>query len=275
MNNKNYKFIIILIVFLVFILFLNNKKENFSNETIHPMNKYFDSVNLISIPERKERMTKLMNKLGIKANIVDATLVKDIDYEKLYKDNFYTREYYSKKNNRGRIACHLSQIKLLKKFIKSKDKTMFIFEDDLSENIDENYKEIINKSMKYIPDDWDIVFFGRCFDYCDESLKIYKNLYKTHSPKCRHAYGVTQKGARKILKYSLPMISNGDEMYAKHIKNGNIIAYGITPSIFSQNRDEYGSTLGNAVPKKSVKNNIFSKEFPPTCINMLYLSLLK
>ena len=157
MNNKNYKFIIILIVFLVFILFLNNKKENFSNETIHPMNKYFDSVNLISIPERKERMTKLMNKLGIKANIVDATLVKDIDYEKLYKDNFYTREYYSKKNNRGRIACHLSQIKLLKKFIKSKDKTMFIFEDDLSENIDENYKEIINKSMKYT-DDWDIVF---------------------------------------------------------------------------------------------------------------------
>ena len=33
------------------------------------------------------------------------------------------------------------------------------------------------------------------------------------------------------------MIDNGDLMYAKNIKNGNIIAYAIHPSIFSQNRE--------------------------------------
>lgn len=270
-TNSNYKIIILIIIVLIVLLILNNKKETFSNDT-HPLNKYFNSVNVITVPKRKEYMTKLMNKENINANIIDATLVKDIDYNKLLMDNFVSPRYYSSKN-KGRIACHLSQIKLIKEFLKSDDDTIFIFEDDINDNIKKNYRNIIEDSMKNIPDDWDIVFIGRCLDNCKKMKKIHNNLYKVYNPKCRHAYGLSRKGAEKILKYTIPMINNGDEMYAKNISNGNIKAYAIHPSIFFQNRYEFGSNLGNDKLFERLLykiNNFFIKslqvEYPSTCV---------
>jgi GR25 family glycosyltransferase involved in LPS biosynthesis len=274
---SKYILIIIFIIFIVIILFLNNCIENFSNDNIHPMNKYFDSVNVITVPKRKKYMIELMNKLKINVKIIDATLIKNINYNELIKNNFVTKSYYKNKN-KGRIACHYSQIKLIKEFLNSNDETIFIFEDDIDKNLPDNYKEIISKSMDDIPNDWDIVFFGRCYDNCNKMKKINKNLYKVYSPKCRHAYGLTRKGAEKILKYSVPMINNGDIMYAENINNGNIIAYAANPSIFSQNRYELGSTIGNDIKlyerfintlKKIIKiiipTNNDIKYYPPLC----------
>lgn len=125
--------------------------------------------------------------------------------------------------------------------------------------------------MNNIPNDWDIVYFGRCFDNCNLMEKIKGNLYKVFSPKCRHAYGLTKKGAMKILKYTLPMTKNGDVMYSNNIKNGNIIAYAIHHCIFNQNREKLGSNIGNDINfmmyfKKKIYNFINkNKVFPPTC----------
>lgn len=263
--------ILVIIVILILILISNNYYEKFEEDTIHPMNKYFDSVNIISVPSRKTHINKFIKKIKIKANIIDATLVKDIDYDKLLEDNFISEKYYLKKN-KGRIACHYSQIKLLQNFVKSNDNTIFIFEDDISLSIPKNYKNIIDESMKNIPKDWDIVFFGRCWDNCNIKKKIKGNLYRVYEPKCRHAYGLTKKGAMKILKYTLPMTNNGDSMYSNNIKNGNIIAYAIHPTIFNQNRINLGSNIGNNITinkRISIKfNNFFRKKiiYPPVCI---------
>jgi GR25 family glycosyltransferase involved in LPS biosynthesis len=269
MTNKIKK--LILIFLLIFFLIINNKKEYFSNNT-NPINIYFDSVNVITVPKRKNYMVNVMNKLEINANIVDATLVKNIDYNELLNNNFTSDNYYSIEN-KGRIACHLSQITLLKKFIQSDDDTIFIFEDDISNNISKDYKNIIEDSMSNIPDDWDIVFFGRCWDDCNNMKKIKNtnNLYQVFSPLCRHAYGLTKKGAKKILQYTIPMTDNGDQMYKKHINNGNITAYAIHPSLFSQNRNDFGSNIGNDINKIFQKAaSLFNKDirksvYPPTC----------
>lgn len=261
MNNFDLK-IIILIILLVLLILLNNKKEHFSSiPKKNVMNKYFNSVNVITIPKRKEYMTNLMKNLNIKANMVDASLVKNIDYNELLINNFISTSYYSAKN-KGRIACHYSQIKLIKKFLKSNDKTIFIFEDDIDKDIVSNYQEIIKDSMDNIPNDWDIIFFGRCWDNCSKDIKIHNNLYKVNNPKCRHAYGLSREGAKKILKYTIPMVNNGDMMYAKNIKNGNINAYAISPSIFYQNREEFGSNLGNINSKFA--RMVYNK-LPPEC----------
>ena len=261
MNNFNCK-IIILISLVVLLFLINNKKEHFSS-IFHKnvMNKYFNSVNVISVPKRKEYMTNLMKNLNIKANIVDASLVKDIDYKELLMNNFVNQNYYSKKNE-GRIACHYSQIKLIKKFLNSKDKTIFIFEDDIDKDIVSNYQEIIKDSMKNIPKDWDIVFFGRCWDTCSKKIQIHNNLYKVYNPKCRHAYGLSREGAKKILKYTVPMVNNGDLMYAENIRNGNIKAYAISPNIFYQNREEFGSNLGNF---NKIEDKKKYDRLPPEC----------
>lgn len=270
---NKYKCIFIIIIFLSLILYLNNIKETFSDK-IHPINKYFTSVSVITVPDRKKCIINTMNYFDIDANIFDATLKKNINYNELLSNNFITPEFYSQENL-GRIACHLSQIKLIKEFFKSAkdDDTLFIFEDDIQQEKIKNYKNMIEDSMKNIPSNWDIVFFGRCFDDCNKMKQISKHLYKVNNPKCRHAYGLSKKGAKKILQYTVPMTDNGDLMYAKNIKNGNINAYAIHPSIFSQNRVKLGSNIGNDMKLENkllqyfgylTKNKSY-KQYPPTC----------
>lgn len=271
MNENKYIIVIITIIVLILFLFYFNESDNFSNSGIHPLNKYFDSVNVVTVPKRKRRIINIMKKFGINVNIINATLVNNINYEKLVKNNFVSSNFLSNKN-KGRIACHYSQIKLLQDFIKSNDNTIFIFEDDISLNVPKKYKNIIDKNMGSIPNDWDIVYFGRCWDNCSKMEYIQNKLYKVFSPKCRHAYGLTKKGAMKILKYTLPMTNNGDNMYSNNIKNGNIIAYAIHPCIFNQNREYLGSNIGNDPPFftkfRLKKNKLINKVevYPPTCI---------
>ena len=156
-------------------------------------------------------------------------------------------------------------MKLLKNFVNSNDNTIFIFEDDISSKVKKNYKQIIENAMSNIPNDWDIVYFGRCWDNCNEMKKITNDLYKVTSPLCRHAYGLTKNGAKKILKYTIPMYHNGDKMYSFNIKNGKIKAYAIHPGIFFQNRHDNGTTLGNNNIPYYV--SILKSEWPPTCRN--------
>jgi hypothetical protein len=129
-------------------------------------------------------------------------------------------------------------------------------------------------NMQKIDKDWDIIFFGMCWEICNKVKKIdKKNLYKLYSPKCRHAYGLSRKGAEKILKYTVPMVNNGDIMYAENIKQNKMQAYGIYKPIFYQNRNEYGSNLGNniGIARKiliRINKNLFKKKkiiYPPVC----------
>ena len=50
-------------------------------------------------------------------------------------------------------------------------------------------KEKISNVIKEIKPDWDIINFGRCFDLCDQSVRVGDNTVKSH-PLCRHAYAV-------------------------------------------------------------------------------------
>ena len=185
-----------------------------------------------------------MKSLNINANIVDASLKEYIDYDELIRNNFVSREFTIPKNT-GRIACHYSHIKVIQDFLKSNNKTLFIFEDDIDNNIVSNYESIIKDSMNNIPDNWDLVYFGKCIDRCKKTENIHNNLYKLKFTLCGHAYGMTRNSDKKILKYTIPLDAAGDTMIANNISNGNIIAYGTHPSIFKQNRSVFGTTLGN------------------------------
>lgn len=61
----------------------------------------------------------------------------------------------------------------------------------------------------------------------------------------RHGYLVTRQAAKLILEKASIMYHNGDEMYARMIKNGELIAIGPKDQVFQQDRGHYGSELGN------------------------------
>jgi GR25 family glycosyltransferase involved in LPS biosynthesis len=236
---------IVIILIILFIFILINKKDKFNLINDNSLHKYFDKIVMITLSERKGKMEELMNKYKIYPEYFPAIRKKNINYQKLIEDKIVNKNYY-KKNNHGRIACHLSHITVLKDFLKSKATKCLIFEDD--NNIDISYDEfnnIINNSMKDMPNDWDIIYFSRCGDNCTKQEKIKDKVFQVFSPFCRNAYAVTRKCAKILIENTLPMINNGDVMYNKLIRNNKLKAYTITPNIIFQDREKYGTTLGN------------------------------
>lgn len=249
MDTFHFIYILILIIIILYILYIhykqNKKKESYLNNDINHLHKYFSQIYVITIPNRKEYIKAIMKQIRIEPIIFDAILKKNINKQQLIKSKFL----HSKNTlNNGRIACHLSHIEVLKTFLKSNDLNCFVFEDDLQSPVISlnDMNKYIDHIMQNIPDDYDIIYFGRCWDYCHLDKKITNNLVRCFKPRCRHAYAVSRNGANKIIKYGLPMKhKGGDENIAKHIKKGNIIAYAVTPPLFYQNRSQLGTNLGN------------------------------
>ena len=188
-----------------------------------------------------------MNNLKIQAKFISAFNKNNIDRNHLINTNFISNDY---NQNNGRIACHYSHIMVLKYFLKSNKKNCIIFEDDIKkidfDTFKSKHQNILIESLNKLPKDYDILYFGRCWDDCKKQNYLTNNLVKVNSPKCRHSYAVSRKGAQKIIKYSLPMRRYaGDTIIARLITKGLISAYSITPPIFFQNRSQLGSNLNN------------------------------
>lgn len=236
--------ILICIFFIVGykLYYYNNLNERFI-DNYNLLNKYFDQINVITLQKRKKYITNVMNNFKIKCNYFPAILKNNINREQLIQSGFISSK--SKLNN-GQVACQLSHITVLKNFLQSNDKNCFIFEDDLKyPNLNVNYNKIIYEVMNNLPDDYDIIYFGRCWDKCSKNISLNSYLVKCNIPQCRHSYGVTRKGAKKIINYTRNLIKPGDYTISRLIKRGIIIAYGSKPSIFIQNREQLGSNLGN------------------------------
>ena len=249
MDIYHFIYILILVIIIFYIIRLKYKqdfkKESYSNNNTNQLHHYFSQIYVIVIPDRKEYIKAVMKQIKINPIIFDAILKKDINKQQLLESKFL---HPKNTVNNGRIACHLSHMTVLEKFLETDKNNCFIFEDDLQMPVIslEEMNKYINHVMLNIPKDYDIIYFGRCWDYCHLDKKITNNLVRCVKPRCRHAYGVSRKGAEKILKYGIPMIHRGgDENIAKHIKKGNIIAYAVTPPLFYQNRRELGTNLGN------------------------------
>ena len=260
MKNNN----IIIILIIVSIILINKKyeiKEHYYYNTIIPYNNILniiDKVYVIALPERKNYMKKVLKYYNINAEFIIPFLKNKLNIKKLINRKLLKKDYldesrkamkYSKNYsgiNNGRIACHLSHMKALSYFLKSKNNNCIIFEDDIKMDDPGNKINKIKEIMDSVPDDWELINLGRCWDDCFRSIKINPLLVKAYSPKCRHAYIINRKGAKKILQYCLPIGGfPGDNLISYYIKKGIINCYASNNAIFLQNREVMGSNLNN------------------------------
>ena len=238
---------IIILIIIVIVLGIDyyfyrvlNLSESSTNNNLNYLNKYFDQVYVITLPNRKSYIQSVMREINLSCHYFPAVLKN-----KLNKENLISSRFLSPKNNLndGQIACHLSHISVLKKFLKSGANNCLIFEDDLK--TPEVSNTTIFSTMNSIPKDYDIIYLGRCWDSCRNTIELNNYVVKCYSPQCRHAYGVSRKGAEKIIKYSQPLVKAGDATISEYIKRGQIIAYAPKKSFFFQNREQLGSNLNN------------------------------
>jgi GR25 family glycosyltransferase involved in LPS biosynthesis len=198
------------------------------------INKLVDKVYIICLPKRKPYITNVMNKLGIKYELIDAILKKNLNKNQLIRSGFV-------KNQRielGNVACHMSHRKAVTTFLKSGARNCLIFEDDVrmpsEEEID--YYKRSKDDLKWILNNehlWSIIYLGKCWNLCIFNKKLRNNLFYAMHTFCLHAYILHRKSAMEYLKV-IPMTQYNDMMISNYFKKKVVFH----PSIFYQNEKQ-------------------------------------
>ena len=155
---------------------------------------------------------------------VDCIYFPAILKQKINREHLISLGLISPQNllNNAQIACHLSHITILKKFLKSSAINCLIFEDDIS--MPQVNKINLPEMLSLIPSDYDIIYLGRCWDSCRRSVSLNRQIVKCHAPQCFHSYGVSREGAKKIIKYTKALIKPPDLTISEYIRSGKITA---------------------------------------------------
>jgi len=194
------------------------------------LNKYVNKVYIIAMPNRVKYMTDFMNIINQK----NFDFIQPIDKTTILNPYEYTDNLNL---SAGKIACHLSHIKALKTFLNSSHETCFIFEDDLMLPDGTNVEKGVDDFFSNLPGNWEILFLGRCWDWCHDSVVYNKYVCSNPRPLCRHAYVVNKSAAKKLVDYTNIMyMEAGDHMYADLIRKGILQSYSPYESLFIQNR---------------------------------------
>lgn len=220
-----------------------NNLEQFS-EKKDWLENLFEYRQIITIPERIDHVNKFCKSFDIKPTIFNAILKKDLVYNNVYNLKI------------GEIACALSQEAVLKNFIQSESKSMLMLEDDNIPFTNEFYKNVglklnfvkdyIAKCVKTLPDDWDVLYFGRCWDDCANHTPYNDYIVKTKRTLCHHAIAFSRKGAAIILTHiTHPLNVPIDHVVANLTTYGKLNTYASILPVFYQNRIELNSTIGN------------------------------
>jgi hypothetical protein len=220
-------------------------KEDYNSVDKNWLNKYVDKIYIITLEKRKKYIKNIMKTMKIENyEIIDAIDKNTLNLRDLMEKNLLSNKFNL---NQGRMACHLSHIKTIRNFLsQSKLETCLIFEDDIKipvqiSTIDKQINDVINN----VPDDWNVINIGKCWEECNLIKIINEHVVKSF-PLCRHAYILNKEGANIILYNTLPLGGfPGDEMM-KQLASADILKiYAPHLSLFTQNRSKLKSELNN------------------------------
>jgi len=138
------------------------------------------------------------------------------------------------------IACMLTHRRTWELIVAENISISLIFEHDARAMVPTttlNVQDTI-ASVNMVDSQWDILNLGRCWDFCSTTKQTNQtNIVTSASPGCSHAYVITLKGAKQLLRYSLPHITSVDFLFSVLYRTNNLQLYSLTPPMWTQYRD--------------------------------------
>lgn len=137
------------------------------------------------------------------------------------------------------ISCAIKHLKALEK-ISLENEISLVIEDDAIPFDENDFIDEINKLLKDMPNDWDVIFLGEgCgIDFINKINKqqIKPNIFKIEHPasNCAEAYIVKPKSAKLLLKKMIPFQLPYDCELACSMAKLNMNVYWYLPSLFYQ-----------------------------------------
>jgi glycosyl transferase family 25 len=242
-------------------------------DTIQDINallqQYFDKVLVLTVPRFKERQEKVKQRLaGIsfeffygvdKNDLTEEIISHRYTYDK--KNSLSVRQYFPPLNT-GEIACSLSHRTIYQAMIDNNWNRILILEDDVVPDF--NSLSTLFSIIKELPPDWELFYLGylknekptMClklkqvwykvmwlFGFSKLSYRQISNiapkpfrpsLMKAGFHDCTHAYAISQKGAKKLLKEQTPVKHRADSLLTALVLDGAINAYATRQFFFNQ-----------------------------------------
>lgn len=105
--------------------------------------------------------------------------------------------------SRSQLGCAISFYRIIKNAYENKFENILIFEDDFYFIYPkEKTEEILNNSIKDLPEEWDIFYLGAnvMYDFSNNPMSSFKDyLFKLNSAYCTHSIGLSKKGISLII----------------------------------------------------------------------------
>ncbi|CAE6518722.1 unnamed protein product [Rhizoctonia solani] len=139
------------------------------------------------------------------------------------------------------ISCWYSHYQVFRSVADGPDEAVIVFEDDIDMEFD--LEKRLRQMWPALPVDWDVVMLGHCqsHEWGYPKLKHSPALHRSTHTMCTHAYAVSKRGARKLVRflrsehfaYSRPI----DHTFI-HLGNFELIKiYSVLPAVVLQTKD--------------------------------------
>lgn len=167
-------------------------------------------------------------------------------FEKSYHKRIKHGQAYRMLSDTFTIACSNTHRRMWQLITKRHQQITLVMEGDSvsSEvlkvlNIHNTINSIIERVQK-IDNNWDVIQLSRCWDHCSEDKTVSKgkifNIITSPSPLCTNAYVISEKGAKILLKRSIPYQTAVDSFMTVLQRVNAIKTYSITPRLFFQKK---------------------------------------
>jgi glycosyl transferase, family 25 len=222
-NGKEIKVVIITL----------NEREKAFNLIKHSLKKLNIKFNKFNAIDTRGLDTRILNLLPNIDQFISNNDNKQFgnDYYTKYKDELLAR------NKLGSLGCSLSHMYIYKEIMEKNIPYTIILEEDAV--IQDNFIKELNKSLKFLPKDWDILFLGFSCEYkhderChknDNHNKYNGNIYNISYVYGTYGYLINKNGVEKIYKNIFPLWWHLDTMLSYLIQLGKLKAYALVPNI--------------------------------------------
>jgi hypothetical protein len=192
--------------------------------------------------ERKEKMEKLMQQIGI------------IEYEFILPveitEDTIPEEYQKNRMNKGNTSLNLTILtKIFPKVQQKIRRDFIIMEDDLMSIVP--YSEVkthILQILREVPDDWNMIYLEYCLEMCSLAIPVSKTIKKAFHPYCAAAILFRYNTAELVEKCIDTKKNPLSFAYSSCISNKELIAYIADPPIFAQDVMMQGDIAHTASP---------------------------
>ncbi|CAE7151322.1 unnamed protein product [Rhizoctonia solani] len=139
------------------------------------------------------------------------------------------------------ISCWYSHYQVLRSVADGPDQAAIVFEDDIDMEFD--MEKRLREMWRALPVDWDVVMLGHCqsHEWNHPKLKHTPALHRSTHTMCTHAYAVSKRGARKLVRFlrsELVAYSRPIDHTFIHLGYHELIKiYSVLPAIVLQTKD--------------------------------------